>query len=117
MNVTPAQTEIEVDLARVRRLAKMLDAQFEIGGIKVGWDAIVGLIPVAGDIVTGALGLYPLLLARKHALGGSAGSDFHEPGLPWRPLGRFAKLPDGIEPLWARLRAGPTLEGSSGRHV
>jgi len=56
-------------------------------------------------------------LARKHALAGSAGSDFHEPGLPWRPLGRFAKLPDGIEPLWARLRAGPTLEGISGRHV
>ena len=34
---------------------------------------------------------------------GSAASDFHEPGLPWRPLGRFAKLPDGVEPLLARL--------------
>jgi predicted metal-dependent phosphoesterase TrpH len=43
-------------------------------------------------------------LARQHALAGSAGSDFHEPGLPWRPLGRFAKLPDGIEPLLPRLR-------------
>jgi hypothetical protein len=31
------------------------------------------------------------------------GSDFHEPGLPWRPLGRFAKLPDGIVPLSERL--------------
>jgi predicted metal-dependent phosphoesterase TrpH len=51
-------------------------------------------------------------LARKHALAGSAGSDFHEPGLPWRPLGRFAKLPDGIEPLWARLRVGLTPQGN-----
>jgi predicted metal-dependent phosphoesterase TrpH len=42
-------------------------------------------------------------LAREHGLAGSAGSDFHEPGLPWRPLGRFAKLPEGIEPLHARL--------------
>ena len=42
-------------------------------------------------------------LARAHGLAGSAGSDFHEPGLPWRPLGRFAKLPEGIEPLHARL--------------
>lgn len=42
-------------------------------------------------------------LARQHGLAGSAGSDFHEPGLPWRPLGRFAKLPEGVEPLLPRL--------------
>ncbi|MEO6186723.1 MAG: PHP domain-containing protein [Steroidobacteraceae bacterium] len=42
-------------------------------------------------------------LARHHGLAGSAGSDFHEPGLAWRPLGRFAKLPEGVEPLLARL--------------
>ncbi len=43
--------------------------------------------------------------ARKHGLAGSVGSDFHEPGLPWRPLGRFDKLPEGIEPIAARLVA------------
>ena len=42
-------------------------------------------------------------LARHCGLAGSVGSDFHEPGLPWRPLGRFAKLPDGIAPLSERL--------------
>jgi predicted metal-dependent phosphoesterase TrpH len=42
-------------------------------------------------------------LARAHGLAGSVGSDFHEPGLPWRPVGRFAKLPEGIEPLHARF--------------
>jgi 3',5'-nucleoside bisphosphate phosphatase len=46
-------------------------------------------------------------LARQHALAGSAGSDFHEPGLPWRPLGRFAKLPEGVESLLARLTDQP----------
>jgi 3',5'-nucleoside bisphosphate phosphatase len=43
-------------------------------------------------------------LAREHQLAGSAGSDFHEPGQPWRPLGRFAKLAEGVEPLLPRLR-------------
>ena len=42
-------------------------------------------------------------LARRFDLAGSIGSDFHEPGLPWRPLGRFAKLPDRIIPITARL--------------
>ncbi len=51
-------------------------------------------------------------LARQHALAGSAGSDFHEPGLPWRPLGRFAKLPEGVEPLLARLQDRLPFQGT-----
>ena len=43
------------------------------------------------------------MLARRHDLAGSIGSDFHEPDLPWRPLGRFDKLPDRITPIAARL--------------
>jgi predicted metal-dependent phosphoesterase TrpH len=42
-------------------------------------------------------------LARQYGLAGSIGSDFHEPDLPWRPLGRFDKLPDQITPIAARL--------------
>jgi predicted metal-dependent phosphoesterase TrpH len=42
-------------------------------------------------------------LARRYELMGSIGSDFHEPDLPWRPLGRFAKLPDRITPIMASL--------------
>ena len=38
-------------------------------------------------------------LARRFGLAGSLGSDFHEPGLPWRPLGRWLKLADGITPI------------------
>lgn len=42
-------------------------------------------------------------LARRFGLAGSIGSDFHQPGLPWRPLGRFAKLPSAISPITTSL--------------
>lgn len=43
-------------------------------------------------------------LALRAGLEGSAASDFHDPATPWRPLGRFAKLPAGIAPVTDRLR-------------
>ncbi|MDE2219838.1 MAG: PHP domain-containing protein [Gammaproteobacteria bacterium] len=46
-------------------------------------------------------------LARRFGLAGSCGSDFHVPGVPWRPLGRFAKLPEGIVPIAERLGLEP----------
>jgi len=42
-------------------------------------------------------------LARRFGLAGSIGTDFHEPGSPWRALGRFAKLPEAITPITAHL--------------
>ncbi|HEY1724162.1 MAG TPA: PHP domain-containing protein, partial [Steroidobacteraceae bacterium] len=47
-------------------------------------------------------------LARRYDLAGSIGSDFHEPGLAWRPLGRFAKLADRITPITTLLAAVAT---------
>jgi hypothetical protein len=63
------EDELDADLAKVRRLAKLLDAEFEIAGRKVGWDAIVGLVPVVGDIAMAVVGAYPIYVARKHKLG------------------------------------------------
>ena len=60
---------LAADIERVRTLARALDAQFEVAGFKFGWDSIIGLVPVAGDVVTGLLGIYPLIIARKHGLG------------------------------------------------
>jgi len=40
------------------------------------------------------------LLAARFGLAGSVGSDFHTPQRAWNPLGRLAKLPDGIVPVW-----------------
>lgn len=61
--------DLAADLRRAEIFGKLMDAQFEIGGVKVGLDAVVGLIPVAGDAVSALIGLYPLYLARKHGLG------------------------------------------------
>ena len=62
-------SDLETDLARVRWLAKLLDSQFSIAGIEFGLDAIVGLVPVAGDVITAVAALYPLHIAKKHNLG------------------------------------------------
>jgi hypothetical protein len=65
----PAAPDLESDLQRARQLANLLDARFEIAGIKVGMDSIVGLIPGVGDVAMTVVGLYPLYLARRHGLG------------------------------------------------
>ena len=41
------------------------------------------------------------MFARKHGLLASQGSDFHEPG-KWVELGKLAKLPVGLEPVWQK---------------
>ena len=53
-------------------------------------------------------------LARRFDLAGSCGSDFHVPGIPWRPLGRFAKLPEGVVPIAERLEPGPVRGAPEG---
>lgn len=63
----PNTIEQDIEIARV--VAKAMDSSFEVGGIKFGLDAIIGLVPVAGDAITLAIGLYPIFLARKHKLG------------------------------------------------
>jgi len=66
--VDPA-LDLEADLRRARVLAKLMDGQFEVAGVKFGLDAIIGLVPAVGDTITAAIALYPLYLARKHDLG------------------------------------------------
>ena len=61
---------LQEDLKRARRLAQLMDSEFEIAGYRIGWDPIIGLIPGVGDVITALIGLYPIVLARKHNLGG-----------------------------------------------
>lgn len=42
----------EEELKALRSLARALDSKFEVMGARFGADALVGLIPVAGDAVT-----------------------------------------------------------------
>ncbi len=56
------------------------------------------------EVVTGANGAQHVegnaVLAVKHGLMGSVGSDFHNPAHIWNPLGRSLKLPDCVAPVW-----------------
>jgi hypothetical protein len=61
--------DLRQDLASAEKLARLLDDQFEIAGVKFGLDSLVGLIPGIGDAITAGLGLYPVHLVRKHNLG------------------------------------------------
>jgi hypothetical protein len=63
------ESELAADLRRARAVAKLLDSQFSIAGFKFGLDPIVDLVPIAGDAIMFAAGLYPVHLARKHKLG------------------------------------------------
>ena len=42
-------------------------------------------------------------LCRRFKLHASMGSDFHDPAVPWNPLGRWLKLAAGLDPVTERL--------------
>lgn len=56
--------------ARVTAMERLLERSFTIPGIKmpVGLDALVGLVPVLGEIVTTAMGAYIIWEARNLGL-------------------------------------------------
>jgi hypothetical protein len=60
--------DLDADLRRARVLAKLLDAQFSVGGFRFGLDPLIGLVPGMGDVVMSAVALYPVYLVRKHKL-------------------------------------------------
>jgi len=47
----------------LRWLAETLDSRYRIFGIRIGWDAILGLIPGFGDVATNVAGFYIMLQA------------------------------------------------------
>lgn len=53
------------DVAKLKKLEQRLDRQFSMFGFRFGLDGVLGLIPVVGDAVTGAVGLYLILEARR----------------------------------------------------
>ena len=65
----PTPLDLGADLARARRLAYLMDAQFSVAGVQFGLDALVGLIPGVGDTITALIALYPIWIAKRHDLG------------------------------------------------
>ncbi len=56
-------------LEQARSIASWMDDKIKIGGFGVGLDGILGLIPVLGDLVSAAVGLYHAKLAMDLKLG------------------------------------------------
>ncbi len=63
MSVQSVQQDEAV--ARLKRLEQMLDRQFSIAGVEFGFDAIIGIVPIVGDLVSGAIGLYVINEAKR----------------------------------------------------
>lgn len=53
------------DVAKLKKLEQRLDRQFSVLGVRFGIDGLVGLVPVLGDVITSAMGLYIILEARR----------------------------------------------------
>lgn len=66
----PAGTDAASVRARVVMLERLLERSFTIPGVNmpVGLDAIIGLVPVLGDVVTTALGAYIVWEAKNLGL-------------------------------------------------
>jgi hypothetical protein len=64
------ESELDRDVQRVRRLARVLDTAIEIPVIRVrlGADALLGLFPGAGDALSAGLAAYPVIVAVRHRL-------------------------------------------------
>jgi hypothetical protein len=54
---------------RLRRLAKLMDSQVRVPGlgVRIGADAVLGLVPGVGDALSGLIGAY--LIYEAHRLG------------------------------------------------
>lgn len=63
----PLGTDAQSVRRRIEMLEQLLEGLIEIPGLrrKVGLDAMLGVIPVAGDLISAALGLYMVWEARN----------------------------------------------------
>jgi Domain of unknown function (DUF4112) len=64
---TYSARETGQSVARLEALARLMDGAFVLPGthIRVGLDAIIGLLPVAGDIISGLISSYLVWEARQ----------------------------------------------------
>ena len=78
MALSPSQRAALI--ARMQHLAWMLDAQFPVpltgGRLRIGADALIGLVPIFGDAAMALLSLYIVAQARRL-------------GTPWGTIGKM----------------------------
>jgi hypothetical protein len=63
----PRYTDAAARIARIRKLAWLLDAQFGLPGtrFRFGINSLLGLSPVVGDVLLGLVSLYLIWEARR----------------------------------------------------
>ncbi len=59
---------------RLRRIAKLMDSQIRVPvlGLRIGADAVLGLVPGIGDVISGAIGAYLIYEAQRLGIPRSA---------------------------------------------
>lgn len=59
-------------LPNLKRLAYFLDDRFKVPftRYRLGWDFVIGLIPIAGDLLTAIVSMHILIAARKYGIKG-----------------------------------------------
>ena len=59
--------QVEAALARLEALARLMDSLVALPGtgIRVGADAVIGLVPVVGDLLAGAISAYLIWEAKR----------------------------------------------------
>jgi hypothetical protein len=62
-----ADPEIAASVARIEAISRLMDDLFEIPGtnVRVGLDAIIGLVPVVGDLISQVVSSYIIWEARQ----------------------------------------------------
>ena len=62
-----ADPEVEAAVARIEAIARLMDDRFMIPGTstRIGLDALIGLVPVVGDLVSQAISSYLIWEARQ----------------------------------------------------
>jgi len=61
------RSEADAALARLDALARLMDSLIALPGtrIRLGADAVIGLVPVAGDLLAGGISLYLIWEAKR----------------------------------------------------
>ena len=59
--------DVAASVARVEALARLMDSQFKFPGtdVKFGLDAVIGIVPVAGDLISQIISSYIIWEARR----------------------------------------------------
>lgn len=70
--VLPNGRTIGEELAALDAVSRLLDSRFGMMGVNFGLDSVLGLVPIAGDVATGAAGLHALVTAWRLKLPVSA---------------------------------------------